>query len=582
MRDLYRSKTFIWILLILFLVVWFYALGARTLVPSDEGRYAEMAREMAATGDWITPRLDALKYFEKPPLQTWMNALTFEVFGLGEWQARLWSGVCGLLGIALVAYAGRRLFNPWVGTTAALVLASSFWWAGLSHVNVLDMGLSGMMTITLCGMLLAQRDDASATEQRNWMLASYAGMALAFLSKGPIGIVLPGAVLVLYTLVTREWALWTRLHLVKGLILFTLIAAPWFIMVWQQNPEHPHFFFIHENFERFTSKVHHRDGPLWYFIPILVVGIVPWLGMLLQSLFGALRRDDMRTRFQPKMMLLIWAAFIFFFFSISSSKLPHYILPIFPALALLIAHFLQKAKALSWGISAALLAVLGIAGLALIPRLSKMGGEPLEIAGYQAAQPWAIAGFALMLAGALCVFWWIKQKRSDLPTLATLALAVSGFLGGQLLMLGSDTYGQYRAGVLLVPAMQAELTPDTALYAIGTYEQSLPFYLRHTFVTVGETNDELDFGVCQQPNLYLPTLDAFLQHWNSNQKALAILKPDMYQSLQQLGVPMRLVTQDPRRVVIANVPGATMPAISSNAVTPLREPNCVTFTGNKP
>lgn len=575
MRDLYRSKTFLWVLIALFLAVWFYALAARTLVPSDEGRYAEMAREMVSTGDWITPRLDGLKYFEKPPLQTWMNALTFELFGYGEWQARLWSGLCGLLGIALVGYTGRRVFNPWVGTTAALILASSFWWAGLSHVNVLDMGLSGMMSLTLCGMLLAQRDDASNAEQRNWMLVSYAGMALAFLSKGPIGIVLPGAVLVIYTLVTREWSLWKRLHLIKGLLLFILIAAPWFVLVWMKNPEHPHFFFIHENFDRFTSKVHHRDGPLWYFIPILIVGIVPWLGVLVQSLITAPRREDGKYQvFRPKMMALIWAAFIFFFFSISSSKLPHYILPIFPALALLMAYYLQRASSLSWTLAASLQALLGIAGLAGAARLYKMGTEPLEIAGYQAAFPWAIAAFALMLFGGLLVFVWIRQRRGDLATIATLTLAISGFLGGQLLMLGSETFGQYRAGLNLVPAMQAELTPDTALYAIGTYEQSLPFYLKHTFVTVGEVNDELDFGQCQQPELYVPNLDAFLTRWDDKQRALAILKPDMYQSLQQLGVPMRLVIQDPRRVVIANVPGATMPPIPATAATLLRTPNC--------
>lgn len=578
MRNLYRSKTFLWTLLVLFLVVWFYALGARTLVPSDEGRYAEMAREMVTTGDWITPRLDGLKYFEKPPLQTWMNALTFELFGYGEWQARLWSGLCGLLGIALVGYTGRRVFNPWVGTTAALVLASSFWWAGLSHINVLDMGLSGMMTLTLCGMLLAQHDDTSDTERRNWMLVSYAGMALAFLSKGPIGIVLPGAVLVIYTLGTREWSLWKRLHLIKGLILFTLIAAPWFVLVWVKNPEHAHFFFIHENFERFTSKVHHRDGPLWYFIPFLLVGIVPWLGVLVQSLIASPRREDGKFQiFRPKMMALIWAAFIFFFFSISSSKLPHYILPIFPALALLIAYYLQHASTRSWAFAASLQALLGVAGLAAATRLNKMGSEPLEIAGFQAAQPWVMAACAIMLAGALFVFWWIKQRRHDLPTIATLTLAISGFLGGQMVMLGTEDYGRYRAGLFLAPAMQAEMTPDTALYAIGTYEQSLPFYLKHTFVTVGETNDELDFGVCQQPELYLPTMDAFLSKWNGKQKALAILKPDMYKSFQQLRVPMRLVTQDPRRVVIANVPGAVMPITMALPTSPLREPDCKQF-----
>src|SRR5476651_1567466 len=113
MRDLYKSKTFLWILFIGFGILWFYALGARTLVTSDEGRYAEMAREVLVTGDWITPRLNAIKYFEKPPLQVWFTALAFKAFGLGEWQARLWTGLCGLLGIGLVAYTGRRVFNPW-------------------------------------------------------------------------------------------------------------------------------------------------------------------------------------------------------------------------------------------------------------------------------------------------------------------------------------------------------------------------------------------------------------------------------------------------------------------------------------
>src|SRR4051794_27820381 len=157
MKDLHKSRPLVWGLLIAFCVVWFYGLGARTLVPTDEGRYAEMAREMVTTNDWITPRLNATKYFEKPPLQNWMNALTFKAFGFGEWQARLWTGLCGLLGIALVAWTGRKVFSPRIGFTAAVVLASSFLWAALGHVNTLDMGLSGMMTLALCGLLLGQR-----------------------------------------------------------------------------------------------------------------------------------------------------------------------------------------------------------------------------------------------------------------------------------------------------------------------------------------------------------------------------------------------------------------------------------------
>jgi 4-amino-4-deoxy-L-arabinose transferase-like glycosyltransferase len=436
------------------------------------------------------------------------------------------------------------------------------------------MGLSGMMTISLCGVLLAQHSGASNNERRNWMLACWTGMALAFLSKGPIGIVLPGAVLVLYTLITREWAIWRRLHLVSGLALFTLIAAPWFVLVALKNPEHPHFFFIHENFERFTSKIHHRTGPIYYFIPILMVGIVPWLGVLAQSLWAG--RRDVGTGFRPKIMLLTWAIFIFVFFSISSSKLPHYILPIFPALALLIAIFLENAKARSWAIAAGLMAAIAVVGLAFVPQLAKMGTEPIEIATYEAAEPWVAAAFGIMLAAAICVFWWIRQKRADLATLATVALAIGGFVGGQLLMLGSEPYGRYRSGALLVPAIQAELTPSTVLYTIGTYEQSMPFYLRRTMTTVGETNDELDFGVCQQPNLYLPTIEDFLSHWNNGQKAIAIMPPQIYAGLQQMNVPMRMLAQDTRRVVIVNT-GANATIGSQSASTlALSTPNCAT------
>ena len=173
------NRTAILLLILALALIWFVPLGWRHLLPSDEGRYAEMAREMLVTGDWITPRLNGIKYFEKPPLQTWMNALTFELFGLGEWQARLWTGLNGMLGVLLVAYTGKRIFNARVGITAGLVLGSSFWWAALGHINTLDMGLSGMMAITLCALLIAQRNDATARERRNWMMACWAGMALA-------------------------------------------------------------------------------------------------------------------------------------------------------------------------------------------------------------------------------------------------------------------------------------------------------------------------------------------------------------------------------------------------------------------
>ena len=549
MTEHHKSKPFVWGLFLIFCALWFYALGARTLVPTDEGRYAEMAREMVATGDWITPRLNGIKYFEKPPLQTWMNAVTFKVFGQGEWQARLWTGLCGLFGILITAFTGSRLFGTRVGFHAGLVLASSLYWAALSHVNTLDMGLSAMMTLALCSLLLAQRKNSTAAEQRNWMLACWAGMALAVLSKGLIGIVLPGAALVLYTLISRDWAIWKRLHLTAGLLLFFVIAAPWFILVSLKNPEFPHFFFIHEHFQRFVSKVHHREGPWHYFIPILLLGIMPWLPLLPQSLAGALREE--RRDFQPSKMLLIWCAFIFFFFSVSGSKLPSYILPIFPALALLIALQLRHTSGRMLAVTAGLLAVVGAIGLAYVGKVPHLGKNPFEHPLYQAYAPWVAAGAATALIGGIAAFILARTRREC--SLAVLGL--STFISGQLLMLGHEPLGRYKAGLDHVPKIAAELAPDTPLYAVNIYEQSIPFYLGHTLTLVAFA-DEMQFGVDQEPQLWIPTREEFVRRWNeahaTGKKALAIMHPDAFADLQEGGLPMRVIARDPRRVIVTN------------------------------
>ena len=549
MTEQNQTRHIVWPLLLVFCLVWFYALGARTLVPTDEGRYAEMAREMVATGDWITPRLNAIKYFEKPPLQVWMTALSFKLFGLGEWQARLWTGLCGLFGIALTAYTGRKVFNSRIGLTAGVVLASSFLWAGLGHVNTLDMGLSGMMTLALCSLLLGQRTDIDAAQRRRWMLLCWAGMALSVMSKGLIGLVLPGAVLVLYTLVSRDWAIWKRLQLLPGLLVFFAITTPWFVLVSLQNPEFPHFFFIHEHFQRFTSKIHRREGPWYYFVPILVLGVLPWLTVMAQSLWHSARRES--SGFQPQKMLLVWVVFIFFFFSISRSKLPSYILPIFPALALLIALHLEHAGRKTWLLAAGFMTLLGAIGLALVPMIAGWTKEPLDLEHYRAAQPWALAAALVLLACGASVLWSLRQYRPESGMRATLTLAIGGFLAGQLAMLATEPYGNYRSGLPMVPAIAAELTPQTPIYSVGMYDQTLPYYLRRT-MTLVQHPDELEFGLGQEPQLWLPTIDAFLVKWANGTKAIAITRPEIYAQLQQRGVAMRIIARDSRRVVLAN------------------------------
>ncbi|WP_332853742.1 glycosyltransferase family 39 protein [Duganella sp. S19_KUP01_CR8] len=553
MNDLYNSKKIVWSLLAAFIIVWLYVLGVRTLVPPDEGRYAEMAREMFATGDWITTRLNGIKYFEKPPLQTWMNAASFAVFGLGEWQARLWTGLCGLGGVILTGYAGNRVFGARAGFYAALALGSSLFWVASGQIDSLDMSLSGMMTIVLCAVMIAQRDGAADGERRNWMLVCWAGMALAVLAKGLIGLVLPGAVLVLYSALSGDIAIWKRLHLGKGLLLFFAVATPWFVLVALRNPEQPHFFFVHEHWERFFLKTHHREGAWYYFFVMLIPGIVPWLGLLPQALWGAVRRER-NGAFQPKLLLLIWAVFIFFFFSYSSSKLPGYILPIFPALALLIAVNLENASRRSRMIAAGLLVLIGVAGVAAVPQMVSMAvRHPEETALLEAYQPWVLMAGIVAAAGGALALLHARHLRRDLTVLT---MAVAGFIATQLILTGFEPYGKMRSGKAVALKMLPELKPDTKVYSVSTYEQSMTFYLQRTVVLV-DYWDEFTFGLRQQPELSIPTVDQFVVQWNEhikqNVKVLAILSPEKYAELKDDGLAMRVVAEDTRRVVVANL-----------------------------
>jgi len=557
MKQPHSSRTLLWSLLIGFVLVSLFVLGIRTLVPPDEGRYAEMAREMFVSGDWITTRLNGIKYFEKPPLQTWMNALTFTLFGLGDWQARLWTGLCGIFGVLLTGYAGARVYSPRVGLYAALVLGSSFYWIACSQINSLDMGLSGMMTLALCALLVAQRDTATPREQRNAMLACWAGMALAVLSKGLIGLILPGGVLVVYTLCARDWRIWTRLHAGKGLLLFCAIAAPWFILVGLRNPEQPHFFFIHEHFDRFLLKEHNREASWWMFFALLAAGVIPWFGVLLQSLVQGVKRHTNAAgtgpeQFRPGVMLLVWVVFILAFFTNSESKLPGYLLPVFPAAALLIGTYLEVGTRRSHLVNAALMVLLGVILLGLVPFMTKLGTHTNEQALYLLYRPWVVAAGCVALAGG---FATLRYTRHNQRELAVIVLAVAGFATTHLMLAGFEPIGRARAGAQMLPAIKAELTPTTTIFAVGMYEQSLTFYLERPVVLVAYL-DEFAFGLQQEPHLAMATVTPFLHQWRADAKAgikdIAITSAYVAREMQRTGEPVRIVAADARRTVIAN------------------------------
>ncbi len=217
--------------------------------------------------------------------------------------------------------------------------------------------------------------------------------------------------------------------------------------------------------------------------------------------------------------------------------------------------------------------VPGIAGLVLSSKIPTLAKDAYSLPLMQAHVPWVFAASVVATIGAIAALLLVRRQREW----AVVALAASGFIGGQLLMYGHDPQGRYSAGIDLVPAINAEMTPQTTLYVVGKYEQSLPFYLRRT-MTMVQHMDELEFGIGQQPELWIPTIDAFATKWTADhvagKKDIAIIRPENYRELEQKGVPMRVIGQDPRRVVVTNqgIPAAAAPATAAPAATATPEP----------
>jgi 4-amino-4-deoxy-L-arabinose transferase-like glycosyltransferase len=536
-----------WCLLIGVVCIWFLTLDARHLLKSDEGRYAEIAREMVASGDWVTVRYNGLKYFEKPPFHLWMTALAFKAFGIGEWQARLWVALSGAAGIVVFAFAAERWFGSRVGLLTALVLLATPAWILGGHFNSLDMSVSGALACVLAGVLLAQHPQTQGRRRQGWMLFAWSAVAVAVLTKGLIGLVLPGLTLIVYSLLARDRQIWRRLSLGTGVLLMLAITLPWFVLVSLRNPEFPRFFFIHEHWQRYTSIVHHRDAPVWYFVPVLVAGFLPWTGLAwhMGTIIG---RERGAEGLRPTLLLAVWATTIFVFFSLSGSKLAGYILPVFPALAVLAALALEKIQAPTWNRYMLVLIALVSLGLLAAPFLSRLGSDATQSQEFRAYVPWAIgAGLVAFLGLGLALY---KNHRGRMLQSVT-AAGLAFYVAGTVALLGHESFGRASSGVDLVAPMQAVLTKDMPIYSVRMLDHTVPFYLRRTTIMV-ETPDELEFGTQQEPRKWLPTLAAFTSAWTSPRRALAIMSHDTYTTLSEEHVFMVPIAEDARRVVVAN------------------------------
>jgi 4-amino-4-deoxy-L-arabinose transferase-like glycosyltransferase len=527
----------------LLVIIWLATLGLRPLFNPDEGRYAEIPREMLAGGDWIIPHLDGLAYIEKPPLQYWATALSLAVFGHNEFAARLYAALCALGTLALVYLIGTRLWSEDSGWRASAVLCAMLIFLALGQLLTLDMSLTFYLILSLAGFLLAQGETASA---RRWMLLGWMGAALGVLTKGLVAAAIPAAVLVLYSLCSRDFSPWRRLHLKWGLPLFLVVTIPWHWLAAQRLSDFLQFFFVHEHFARYLTPIADREEPWWFFGWVFLAGTLPWTLPTLRVLLGGWReRTASPGKFNARFFLWLWVIFVVVFFSWSDSKLMPYILPVMPPLALLIGTLPATTLKRDFLITAILTVSVGAALLVaslywsdLIPASSR------AVYFLQLAKPVREIAAVLLVSG---VFVAVQRKRE--ATRDCVFLGVGWCLAWLLLIRAAAILAPIYSGV----GLAAALTPtdgDAPLYSVRTYDQTLPFYLRRT-VTPVAYRGELSFGLGKAPQKSIADIGEFIRVWTGEPRGFAVMRKDTFKELKERELPMRIVGENVDYVVVA-------------------------------
>jgi len=355
-----------WLLVLLIaLVLFLTGLGAYPLLDPDEGRNAQVALEMVRDGHWLPPTLEGEVRYQKPPLYYWLVASSFLAIGPGEFSARLPSALAALLGVVITLLLGTRLWGREKGLMAALILATSLIYVAYAHIVIFDMLLTLFILASLYFLWKAMEEE----RRLDWALASFL-MALAFLTKGPIGVGIPLMAflpLLLYRyLINKEK---TSIPLLLVVLVFLVTAAPPFIGAEMRDPGYCYRFFWVENVLRYLTPRFHRQEPFYYYLPVILIGLLPW------TLFlpNALKRTRNLWHLYPQRILFLaaWILVPTLFFTFSKAKMPHYILPTFPAWALLIAGTWEEGWFLPSRMVPSLLAIYLAGFLIAMPVYSK-------------------------------------------------------------------------------------------------------------------------------------------------------------------------------------------------------------------
>jgi len=430
-----------WAILILgtLYICYFSHLGAIGFVGPDEPRYAWIARDMAETGDWVTPRLYGKPWFEKPPLFYWGAALCFKLFGVSEAAARLPSAISALLTTLALAWLAFRLYGAETARWLLLLLPTTVGMIGFSHAASTDMPFSAMLAIAMvCAAVvlgLTRSENSSVLPQIPWLALILFGffLGLAVLAKGPAGIILAGGAVFFWALFTKRRRDAFRLFHPAALGSFFATALPWYILCARRNPGFFRIFIIEHNFKRYLTPEFQHIQPFWYYGAVVLIAIFPWTVLLPSVIIDAVRSfREGPWRESSSLFLALWAFFPLAFFSFSQSKLPGYVLPALPPLVALatqslVLAFQRSSAAARWVAIAVAMLLLIPAGMLWYLVLSAPGRTGLY--SHETSLRWASI-VALTGLFALILALWNRPQVALLIVIVTLLFAVSALERG--------------------------------------------------------------------------------------------------------------------------------------------------------
>jgi 4-amino-4-deoxy-L-arabinose transferase-like glycosyltransferase len=476
MPERSRSETD-WLLIIGFCAfLFFWGLNYFGLIGADEPRYAQIAREMLARRDWITPELGGKPWLEKPPLYYWQAMVSYSIFGVSDWAARIPSATdATLMVVAIYLFLCR--FRPGCELDGALMTASTAAVIGFARAAATDMPLAAALTIGLLAWFCWYESG-----KRAYLAGFYAFIALATLAKGPIALALAAMTIVVFAVLTRDVTTLWRSFWTPGILLFCVIALPWYIRVQTRNPEFFRTFILEHNIARFATNLYHHEEPFWYYAPVTLLALVPWTIFVADSIFESVRlwwAEQPHGAHRPDaldLFLLIWLLLPIIFFSFSQSKVPGYILPAIPAGTLLLAlyvrfHVTDRVRSPVFAVILhSILAALPIIPAMALPyliMLHRLVWSPLTVAGVIIA--------ALLAAGMLVTLLSdLGLRMLRFVTLVPVVLSVAAVLriGGPVLDQGLSA----RPLSIEIARIEAGYLPAAVFHVPREIEYGLSFY----------------------------------------------------------------------------------------------------------